>query len=175
MWQPARDQVSTKETVGRRVFESSPFFERNGKVLVKFSIFLETRRNEEGLSFDRLGIRERDLQAIVAFLTPMALTEGVNRRPSRPFTGWIGIRVKKIRDLVVRPDPIEVEPKNPYHALLPLDQFREKVHADNLAFRLASEAEDALIAPAAGYSPARDASSELFRRWRNWLSRLISG
>jgi hypothetical protein len=175
MWQPARDQVSSKETVGRRVFESSPFFERNGKVLVKFSIFLETRRDEEGLSFDRLGIRERDFQPIVAFLTPMALSEAVSRKPSRPFTGWIGIRVKNIRDLRVRPDPIDVDPKNPYHALLPLDQFREKVHADNLAFRLASEAEDDLIAPAAGYAPARRASSELLMRWREWLSRLIPG
>jgi hypothetical protein len=151
MWVPDRRQVSAKETVGRRVFEESPFFERNARQYVKISIFYETRPDEEGMSFDRLGIRTRDFANTIGFLTPLATSEAANRRPPRPFTGWLGIRAMEIKNLGLRPDPITEEPKNPYHVLLPLEKFREAVHADNLAHRLARASEEVgLIPPANG-------------------------
>jgi hypothetical protein len=149
MWSPDKNVVSTKETVGRRVFEVNPFFERNGKQHVKVSIFYETRPDEEGMSFDRLGIKDTHRVEVVGFLTPLARDEAANRRPPRPFSGWMGIKVSSLQDLGIRPDPVMEEPKNPYHALLPLDRFRDKIHADNLAYRLALAAEDiGLIQPA---------------------------
>jgi hypothetical protein len=158
MWVPDKRQVSFKETVGRRIFEESPFFERNTKQYVKVSIFYATRPDEEGMSFDRLGIRSRDFASVVAFLTPVARVDAANRRPPRPFTGWLAIRVEAIRNLGLRPDPVTEEPKNPYHALLPLEPFREAVHADNLAHRLARASEElGLIPPSDGDTgnPAR--------------------
>jgi hypothetical protein len=103
------------------------------------------------MSFDRLGIRARDFPNTVAFLTSLARSEAANRHPPRPFPGWLVIRVEAIKNLDIRPDPITKEPKNPYHALLPLERFREAVHADNLAHRLARASEEVgLIAPANG-------------------------
>lgn len=142
MWVPDKNVVSTKETIGRRVFESTPFFERNKKVRVKLSIFYETRQGEDGMSFDRLGIKDNHRSEIVAFLTPIGHAAGASRQPPRPFNGWMALRVEAIKDLQIRPDPIAEEPRNPYHALLPLDRFREAIHADNLAWRLALAAED---------------------------------
>jgi hypothetical protein len=149
MWSPDKKVVSPKETVGRRVFEANPFFERHGKKHIKVTIFYETRPDEEGMSFDRLGIRDTHQAEVVGFLTPLARNEASKRQPPRPFTGWLGIKVSNIQNLNIRPDPIVDEPKNPYHALLPLERFREEIHADLLAHRLALAAEDiGLIAPA---------------------------
>jgi hypothetical protein len=100
---------------------------------------------------DMRGVRARDFANTVGFLTPVARIDAANRRPPRPFTGWLGIRVEAIKNLGLRPNPITEEPKNPYHALLPLEQFREEIHADNLAHRLARASEElGLIAPSDG-------------------------
>ena len=93
MWVPDKKVVSTKETVGRRVFQANPFFERNGKKHIKIDIFFETRRGEEGMSFDRLGIRPPDLEKTVKFLTPVAHTEATMRQPPRPFNVFMGFRL----------------------------------------------------------------------------------
>ncbi len=142
MWAPDKRVVSTKETIGRRVFKDNPYFTRQNKTHVKIDIFYETRSGEEGISFDRLGIRDKDRPDVVAFLTPLGYAAGASQRPPHPFTGWMGIRVEAIKDLQVRPDPITEEQKNPFHALLPLERFRDPIHADNLAWRLALAAED---------------------------------
>jgi hypothetical protein len=136
MWTPDKRVVSAKETIGRRAFEE-PFFERHGRRNVKISIFYEDRPEEDGLSFDRLGIRPRDFEGTREFLTPLAQTEGDNRLPPRRFFGWLGISVKEVPDLNVRPDPILEPIENPLHALIPLERFREAIHANNLAYRLA--------------------------------------
>jgi hypothetical protein len=135
MWRPDKRVVSDKETIGRRAFED-PFFERHGRRVAKISLFYENRPNED-MSFDRLGIRPPDFAETREFLTPLAKTEGDNRSPPRPFFGWLGILVKEIQSLKVCPDPITEPPENPFHAKLPLEPFRQKVHADNLAYRLA--------------------------------------
>jgi hypothetical protein len=145
MWRPDKRVVSAKETIGRRAFEE-PFFERKGKRFAKVSLFYESRPNEEGMSFDRLGIRPRDFAGTREFLTPLAMTEGNNRSPPRPFFGWLGILVGQIPNLQVRPDPITEPIENPLHALLPLERFRQEIHADNLAYRLAMVCGD-LIEP----------------------------
>ena len=149
MWSPDKNLVSPKETVGRRVFEANPFFERHGKQYIKVDIFYETRPDEEGMSFDRLGIKDTHRVEVVGFLTPLARDEAAKRQPPRSFSGWMGIKVSSLQGLRIRPDPVKEGPKNPYHALLPLDIFRNKIHADNLAYRLALAAEDiGLIPPA---------------------------
>lgn len=172
MWSPDKRKISDKETLGRRVFEPSPFFERNGRRVVKISVFIESRAGEDGLSLDRLGIRQPEIDRVVGILTPIARAEAEKRKPPKEFPGWVGIHAGKIANLGVRPDPIEEEPKNPFHALLPLDKFRDAIHADTLAYKLAALAEEK------GLIPAADALNEPRQKFREtlsaWCTRLIS-
>ena len=169
MWTPDHRVVSTKETLGRRAFEE-PFFERNGRRFVKVSLFYETRLDEEGISFDRLGIRQRDFAGTREFLTPLAKAEAAKRVPPRRFSGWLGILAATIQDLGLRPDPIREEPQNPFHALLPLDRFREKIHADNLAYRLALASQEiGLIPPTEGTGSSQRPILSIAWSFVKWL------
>lgn len=135
-WVPDKNVVSQKETVGRRVFEDNPYFERNGQKVCKTSLFYETRPTED-MSFDRLCVREPQINETVEYLTPIASDEAAQRNPPRPFNGWMAIKVKAIENLNIKPDPIAGDPPNPYHAVLPMERFRDGPQADNLACRLA--------------------------------------
>jgi hypothetical protein len=163
MWTPNKHHVSVKELVGRRVFQESPFFERNGKRRVKLNVFLDERPDQDGLSFDRLGVRPRDFMEVVQVLTPIAKAEAASRKPPRPFPGWLGIRVNDIKDLCLKPDPITDDPKNPFHAILPLNCYRDAIHANNLAHRLALAAEDGSLVPPCDQSSPPPSQGGSFR------------
>ena len=98
-------------------------------------------------------------------------------RLRRVVFGWLGILAARIlaariTELQLRPDPIE-EPQNPFHALIPLDRFRERIHADNLAYRLANASEElGLIAPNTGNGEGqRSIYSNLWAMVRGLLAR----
>jgi hypothetical protein len=163
MWVPDKRVVSLKETVGRRVFHASPYKQRGTARIVRIDIFLEEREGEDGLSFDRLGLKPNHQEFVVQSLSHAAQEEAEKRKPPRPFSGWLPIKVQDLQNVATfKPDPID---GNAFHSLLPLDNFREATHANNLAFRLATLAnEGALIPPAQlGAAPTPAASNKAHR------------
>jgi hypothetical protein len=146
MWTPDPDEVKPSETIGRRVF-GNPFAGAGAKVpehFFKITVFMDSRRDKD-LSFDRLGERGVD-KSVTRFLTPLGADQGRTLAPPKEFSGWAAIPMAKLDFATVRPTPTD-EPYNPFHADLSREGFRERAHAEMLAFRLAILAGRTIVAP----------------------------
>ena len=146
MWTPDRDEIKPSETIGRRVF-GNPFAGPGAKVPerhFKITVFMDSRLDQD-LSFDRLGERGVD-RCVTGFLTPLGVDQGKILAPPKEFSGWAAIPMAKLDFATVRPSPTD-DPYNPYHADLDRERFRERDHAEMLAFRLAVLAGTAIVPP----------------------------
>jgi hypothetical protein len=123
--------ISDKELVGRRIFGDKIWdgdHSKEGMWIFRWDHFFDERLVEindpnDGLSFDRLGVRRPD-KDVLAILRPLAEKEGSDRVPSRQFKGWAVVAVAKLRHQIpsceLRPQRIVKTSSegNIYHAVL---------------------------------------------------------
>lgn len=131
-WNPDSDKVSEKETVGRQAFGRCFVAEGGGGLpagYFRIDVFYEDRTTEH-LSLDRLGMKRVD-EDVVRHLTPVADKNGASQ--NKDFICWAAIKMKALSGFDIRP---KKEDDNEYHCELNLDKYRERQHAELLAFKL---------------------------------------
>lgn len=131
MWSPP-PEISKKEFLGRRAFGSDVGFTDRGVTHYEPDLFMDERPGSE-LSFDRLGIRERDFVETAEWLLPYC--EEIAKKGATTFKGWARILVRDLKELRVSPTEPEGE-ENPYHAELDRSKYYDEELRYTLAFRL---------------------------------------
>jgi hypothetical protein len=156
-----KSSVSDKEIVGRRVF--GPPFEQRPSAKIpqgafRLDIFMESRA-EAHLSLDRLGLRAADANVLAELSVLCREHAG---RVKKPFTGWAGLRVIELSNLRIVPsEDVVYADRNPYHADLLLDDYRNRSQMESLCFRLAWQAQRVgLVAPPSLVEPQQSTADQ---------------
>ncbi len=129
-WVP-KDQISSKEIVGRRSFGSRVFDKSNGILRYNINVFLDTRENT-GLSVDRLGMKKVD-HSVLNYLNPLCHKSAI--KSSSNFVGWAQIYVRQIESIGIQATQA-VNENNPYHAEIIRSEFKTPKSLKALAFQL---------------------------------------
>jgi hypothetical protein len=148
-FRPDRTRVSDKELIGRRIFGDriwDGYYGQHGAQIFRWEHFFDQRLVEadnpnDGLSFDRLGLRRPD-RDVLAILRPIAHSDGQNRMPQRDLKGWAVIEVARLRQVYrnyeLKPQPI-LEPAadvNRYHAVFEIRCYQDGDRAREIAVML---------------------------------------
>lgn len=130
-WEPDGSVVQPGELLGRRIYNQRSDIPSSMDDISP-AIFWDSRLSDD-LSFDRLGLGSA-AKATVEKLTHLGDKDA--ERTGQFFWGWLAMHYKKLRHVLVRPDPLVIDRDdvdNPFHALLNRDEHRIKSQAHHLS------------------------------------------
>ena len=153
-WKPNELRIEKSEHLGRRLFSGDAL----ATGAPKWEAFLETRPTAH-LSLDRLG--PNVVAWVLRSLAPLCITHG--QQQQKVFIGWGTFRAEPLMKVANVVPSKSLQEENPFHADLILDNFRNRVHAENLAHRLAATCR---VVPNPLTRP--EANEHAFQRFGGW-------